>query len=331
MNVGSPEFSMINAIFKQLKRDDPSIIINVGDDAAVTCIPPGFQLVSTMDTLVSNVHFFSDIAPTKIAHKALAVNLSDIAAMGAMPTHVLIALTMPENDPAWLNEFCRGLTPLLDKFNVQVIGGDLAKGPLSISIQAQGIVPNGKAVCRNGAVQGDRIFVTNSLGGPAYALHCLEQGHPPERIDKNCLAQLHSPLPRVAAGQKLLGVANSMIDISDGALSDLAHILAASNLAAVINVDDIPVPPVLQGMLKLGTPSDTSFVRHCALNGGDDYELLFTVEKERVSDAYQLMSEAGEDVTCIGEIVESHAAPSILCVDSQGKRVELAPEGYQHF
>jgi len=311
------EFDIIEHFFKKqpIMRDD--VILGPGDDCALVEIPPNQQLAITMDTLVAGVHFPHTTCAYDIGYKSLAVNLSDLAAMGATPAWVTCALTLPHADETWLTDFSRGFFTLAATHNVQLIGGDLTRGPLSITVTAHGFVSKHHAVKRSGAKPGDLIYVTNTLGDAALGLLILNKkiSSSPDN-EKNVLTHLNRPEPQIDIGKKLLPLAHAMIDISDGLAADLGHLLKASNVGAIIYVDKIPLSPALQQI-----PAEQAI--SLALNGGDDYELCFTLPKEKQNQLKNL-----SQLTCIGEIT---AAQTFNLYYQDGKKYYTPTHGYQHF
>ncbi|WP_455365540.1 thiamine-phosphate kinase [Kaarinaea lacus] len=319
------EFSLIDRFFKAhgVVRDD--VALAIGDDAAVTDIPTGYQLVTAVDTLVNGVHFPVDSHPFDVGHKALAVNLSDLAAMGAEPAWATLALTLPEADERWLQQFCDGFFQLANAFNVQLIGGDTTQGPLSITVQVMGLVPQDKAIKRQGARPGDQIFVSGTLGDAVLGLQ-IHQG----KLQTNKLTEqqkmvlcdrLYRPVPRVELGIALRGVATSMIDISDGLAADLMHILDASEVGASIEMERLPLSASVQA---LGDTVDTTT---STLTGGDDYELCFTLPDNRLTKLQDICQQLNIDVTRIG-VIEPRRRLRIL---DRGEEVSLAQRGFEHF
>lgn len=316
------EFELIRKYFacQPLARQD--VILGIGDDAAVLEVPAGQQLVVSTDMLVAGVHFPENTAPEAIGHKALAVNLSDLAAMGATPAWFTLNLSLPQVDPAWLEGFSRGLFALAGTYNVQLVGGDTARGPLSIGIQICGLVPNGQALTRAGARPGDRVYVTGTLGDAALGLLCA-QGRLdlPEAQRAQVLERLNRPLPRVAAGERLRGLAAACIDISDGVNADLGHILEASGVGARIEVRRLPVSPAYtEAFAMLGWAP--------ALAHGDDYELCFTIPAAREPTFRRVSVDLGVTCSYIGDI---EAEPGLRLVDENGAEYRLPAGGYDHF
>jgi thiamine-monophosphate kinase len=304
------EFELIEKFFKN-NGGRADVILGIGDDCAVVQVPPQHQLAITTDTLISGVHFPVDTSPYDIGYKSLAVNLSDLAAMGATPAWVTLALTLPEADENWLIEFCRGFFTLAKQFGMELIGGDLTRGPLSITVQAQGFLPEGKALRRCGAKAGDLIFVTNTLGDAGFALR--------EKILED---RLNRPEPRVRVGEKLLGIASAAIDISDGLAADLGHILKSSHMGATIIVDHLP----LSAALKKSVSADKAI--SFALNSGDDYELCFTVSPENENLISQISHDTNVSITCIGKITSQK---TFTLQFENGKTYDGKITGYQHF
>lgn len=309
------EFDIIQNFFTQqfIQRND--VILGIGDDCAIVQPPKDQEIVITTDTLVEKVHFDTETSPYDIGHKSLAVNLSDLAAMGATPAWATLALTMPKPNEAWLREFSKGLFELAKRFNVQLIGGDLTQGPLTITIQTQGFVPKNQALRRDGAKAGDLIYVTHTLGDAAFGLLCLQQKtiHLEKKAEEHFLTRLHRPEPQIIIGEKLRGIANAAIDISDGLAADLKHILKSSHVGATIYVNEIP----LSTMMSESISRDDAIA--LALNGGDDYELCFTAPPNKAIES---------DCTCIGKITE-HSGLDLRYRD--GKKYTGAIHGYQHF
>lgn len=316
------EFELIRRFFaaQPVVRDD--VVLGIGDDAAVLAPPPDRELVVTTDVLVEGVHFFPGTDPVAVGHKALAVNLSDLAAMGAEPAWFLLNITLPAPDEAWLAKFCQGLFALASVHRVQLVGGNTARGPLAIAIEAHGFVPAGEAVRRGGARPGDSIYVTGELGDAGLALqHRLGKvGLPDADIDA-VRDRLEKPTPRVAMGKLLRRFASSAIDISDGLIADLGHILDASGAGALVVRDRIPL-------------SDT-YSRHLAdvgwdiaLANGDDYELCFTVPARHDTEFARWQEKFDCRVSCIGEIV---SGPGLQILDAAGNPCALPAGGHDHF
>ncbi|HHJ14241.1 MAG TPA: thiamine-phosphate kinase [Gammaproteobacteria bacterium] len=304
------EFDIIARFFRHTTRH-PAVVLGIGDDAALLRVPPGQRLAVAVDTLVSGRHFLPDTDPSAIGHKALAVNLSDLAAMGAQPAWATLALTLPEADETWLAGFAEGFFGLADRYGVELVGGDTTRGPLTVSVQCGGQVAGDRALCRNGARPGQRLFVTGTPGDAALALHMLQSG---ARLETALRNRLDRPEPRVAFGAALAGLASAAIDISDGLLADLSHLLEASGCGVRLDPQAVPRSRWLAA-------AEPSLAQACAFNGGDDYELLFSVEPDQVSAIQALARETGVPVAEIG-VLES--TPGI-------RPPELSPTGYDHF
>ncbi|WP_404340930.1 thiamine-phosphate kinase [Pseudoalteromonas mariniglutinosa] len=317
------EFELINRYFKGRGIARRDVNLGIGDDCALVTVPENCQLAITTDTLVAGVHFFDDMPARALGHRVLAVNLSDLAAMGAEPTWVSVALTLPNIDVEWLEEFTEGMHEIAEYFNVQIIGGDTTQGPLSITICAKGTVPEGKALRRSGAKVGDWIYVTGPLGDAGLAIEARKQGIviPDEHLNY-LTTRFYYPTPRVAAGQALRGGASSAIDISDGLLADLGHILSQSQVSAVIHVDKIPVSDALSCSLPRAQQFDY------ILNYGDDYELLYTVPENNKSMLEMKLRQYGVEVTCIGQIKSGEGQIDILL---DGDKFNYRASGFEHF
>jgi len=316
------EFEAIHAFFsvQPIRRAD--VALGIGDDAALLRVPAGLELVATTDTLVADVHFLADTDPADLGYRALAVNLSDLAAMGAEPAWATLSLTLPSVDPSWLDRFCRGFYELATEFRVQLVGGNLARGPLNITVGAFGYVPEGMAMRRSGARAGDAIFVTGTLGDAAMALnHLLGRHKLEERAFSSVRDRLLRPQPRVREGLKLRSVASAAVDISDGLLADLGHVLEASGLGARVELARLPLSEVYRAAL-------TQVGWEPALSQGDDYELCFTVAPERIAEVKTLEATLGCAVTQIGETV-TEAGLTVL--DPSGSAYSAQFAGHDHF
>lgn len=317
------EFEIIRHYFAAQIQHRPDVITGIGDDAAIVSVPPGNELAVTTDTLVENVHFLAADPPYDIAYKALAVNLSDLAAMGASPAWVMLALTMPGANTDWIQDFCTGLFTLANRHRVQLIGGDMTHGPLSITIQAMGFVPAGKAVLRSQAKPGDLIYVTGTLGDAGLALARLQQKIQLDTsYQRMVMERLHRPEPRLATGGQLTGLASAAIDISDGLAADLGHILEQSGVGALINVDTIPLSEALQHSL----PHEKAVAM--ALTAGDDYELCFTVPPHKRGELESRLAAVPCRYTRIGIVTEQ---AGLILRYQNGDEYHGSIEGYQHF
>ena len=318
------EFSLIDRYFAAHSLRRPDVALGIGDDCAVLIPPPNQQLVVTMDTLVAGVHFFVDADPEGLGHKALAVNLSDLAAMGATPAWATLALTLPKADEDWLGRFCRGLFALADRYGVQLVGGDTTHGPvITVTIQAHGFVPPGLALRRDGARPGDEIYVTGAPGDAGLAL-AAAYGKATVAPEYRAYIQqrLDRPEPRLAEGMALRGVASAAIDVSDGLAQDLGHILERSGVGARLEVERLPLSPAL--IISLGR--DAAIVT--ALTGGDDYELCFTAPPGR---AAQLETVAASWECRCARIGVITAEPGLQLVRADGSAFHLERLGYDHF
>ena len=319
------EFDLIARYFTRAPRA-ADVALGIGDDAALIAPGPGQQLVLTTDMLVAGRHFHADVDPARLGHKTLAVNLSDLAAMGARPRFALLACAFPENDPDWLAAFADGFFALADRHGVDLIGGDTTRGPLNLCVTAIGEVPAGAALTRSGARPGDDVYVSGTLGDAALALAAMG-GHVslPEDAFEACRQRLELPEPRVALGLALRGVASSAIDVSDGLVGDLGHIVERSGVGARIDVARLPASPWLAAMLKDGRRSPAL---SCLLAGGDDYELCFTAanpQRERIA---ALAASLGLALTRIGKIT---ATGGFTVRDETGAAMKALPRAYDHF
>jgi thiamine-monophosphate kinase len=306
------EFTLIRRFFTQQRVTNPSTRLGIGDDCALLAIPDGYELAVTTDTMVENVHFFAGTDPELLGHKLLAVNLSDLAAMGAKPISVTLALTLPKVDENWLAAFARGLLNLAERYAVDLIGGDTTSGPLTLTVQAMGLVPKGQALRRSAARPGDCIYMTGFLGDAGLGLK-IEQGFSCAEPEA-ALSRFHRPEPQTEAGQALIGIANACIDLSDGLAGDLGHILEQSRVGACLDWDALPLSEAV--LAYVNETGDWSM----PLTAGDDYELCFTVSPEQ---AAQLTIAA----TKIG-IIESRPG---LRLNKSGTIKPLEVKGFEHF
>jgi thiamine-monophosphate kinase len=312
------EFDLIRRFF--LRHYEPGsaagVEVGVGDDCAVLVPTPGARWLISSDMLVEGRHFLSTVAPERLGHKALAVNLSDLAACGATPRGFTLALALPRVDEAWLAGFARGLWALADASGIPLIGGDTTQGPLNICITVFGEAPPGQALLRSGARSGDEIWVSGRLGDARLALEVFRGtvGLDGAGFDI-ARAAMEYPTPRLALGQALRGIATSAIDISDGLLGDLGHILVASGVGAQLNVDALPRSSVLASQPLV-------LQQQCLLAGGDDYELVFTAAPGVV------LPDVGVPLTRVGVI---EAEPGLRVVDAHGQSVEHGLRSFDHF
>lgn len=314
------EFDLINKYFKDAFNNSKDVKCGIGDDAAIVSLPEGMELAVSTDTLASGIHFPVMTSPEDIGYKSLAVNLSDMAAMGAEPRWITLALTMPGNDEAWLKSFMSGFGILAKQYSLSLIGGDLTRGPLSVTVQIHGFVPQGQALYRHGAKSGDLIYVSGTLGDAGLALQMLNNNQDvEEKYHDYLLQRLNRPVPGIELGTTLRGLANSAIDISDGLMADLEHILVASRKGAVIMVDKLPRS---EAMKQLPDKTAAEF----ALISGDDYELCFTVSPENRTTLEKKLS--SWLLTCIGEVTEE---AGIKWLRDDGGDFQPSGKSYSHF
>lgn len=318
------EFSIIKKYFDwRYQARFPAfdaITLGIGDDAAVLDMPSDKQLVVCVDTLIEGVHFPEDTSPHAIAHKALSVNLSDLAAMGADPAWFTLALTLPEVDEAWLQEFSNGLKALSNQQAIYLVGGDTTKGKLSITIQAMGWLDPTNVMKRSGANHGDYIYISGTVGDAAAGLAVLQQRLYLNPYDTSeCVSRLEYPQARLSLSRLIRGSASACIDVSDGLVADLSHILNASQMGAKINVSQIPLSPVLKKL------HNQQKALEYALTGGDDYELLFTVKPADALLLEELVQKRNMPITAIG-IVDKNVKGIEFDED-----VALGRDGYRHF
>lgn len=316
------EFSLIERYFSRLTGQRDDVSLGIGDDCALLQCPPGKDIAVSMDTLVEGVHFFADVSPEALGFKSLAVNLSDLAAMGAEPAWFTLALTLPDSDDFWLQGFATGLARAATDHNIQLVGGDTTRGPRTISIQVHGLVEQGHALRRDAAKVGDKVYVTGSLGDAGAALkQRLDNWTPPELDAQDwqyLQERLEYPTPRNHLINIIGQYANAAIDISDGLLADLGHILERSGKGAEIQTALLPLSSSLKKL-----PAEQG--RELALTAGDDYELCFTVPAHLAP----ALEQDCKLVTCIGEITDTD---SLILKDQSGKDITFnAKQGYDHF
>ncbi|NOG61331.1 MAG: thiamine-phosphate kinase [Proteobacteria bacterium] len=316
------EFEIIEHFFKdKYPSNKGNLILGIGDDAAIINVSEESELVISTDTLVSGVHFFDNAAAEDIAYKALSVNLSDIAAMGALPRWLSLSLTLPEKDIDWIERFASSFNQLAQEHSLILIGGDLTKGPLSITIQIHGVAPKGKSLRRSGAAAGDLIYVSGELGAAAYALEHFNEAESFPAATKKEMQRLNRPDARIKTGLELRGNATSCIDISDGLLADLGHILKASNVGAEIKLPDIPFS---ESVKKL----DKDKAIELALTGGDDYELCFTLPNG-LSESVINKLESICPIHCIGRINKD--VSKYTFIDENDLPYEIKTAAFRHF
>ena len=312
------EFELIARFFTRPAR---TAVLGIGDDAALLQPTSGMALAVTSDMLVADRHFFADADPTLLGHKALAVNLSDLAAMGARPRWALLSIALPAIDEPWLDAFSSGFFRLAERHGVELVGGDTTRGPLNISVTLLGEVEAGRALRRDGAAVGDDIWVSGELGGAALGLRYARGEVPlPQAGAEACLTRLHQPQPRLALGRELVGLAHAAIDVSDGLLADLGHIIERSRLGAQIELARLP--------LESAVRNASEGLVECALSGGDDYELCFTAPLA----ARQAVMVAGQrvdtQVTRIGTVVPGLG---VRVLQADGEEMQIKRTGFDHF
>jgi thiamine-monophosphate kinase len=340
------EFDLIARYFKRPAHHlNPAVGLGIGDDCALLQPSPGMQLAVSTDMLVAGRHFFDDVDPHALGHKALAVNLSDLAACGAKPLAFTLALSLPQADEAWLHAFSQGLFELADAHNCSLMGGDTTRGPLNICITVLGEVPAGQALLRSGAQVGDDIYVSGHLGDARLALEVLQSqrqtdeatpiwaSHVPAAVLAQARQRLERPTPRVALGLALRGIANAAMDLSDGLAGDLPHILQASGVGARMNVDTATELIAAKHHSALSHAElHAAFTPHnlqrWVLSGGDDYELLFTAAPHQHAVVHAAAAQAGVSVTRIGRI---EAQAGLRWVNQAGETLPLELASFDHF
>lgn len=322
------EFDLIARYFTRPARN---AVLGVGDDCALLQPGPGLQLAISSDMLVEGRHFLPTVNPCKLGHKALAVNLSDLAACGAKPLAFTLALALPRADDAWLAPFSRGLLALADLHGCELIGGDTTRGPLNICITVFGEVPAGQALLRSGARAGDDLYVSGTLGDARLALEAFRGTLTlPAKVFEQARARMEQPTPRVALGLALRGVASAAIDVSDGLLGDLGHVLRASGVGASIDRSKAITLIASYGeLIRAETGFDDDMALDCVLAGGDDYELVFTASPERRDAVRAAAHQAQTLVTRIGRI---DAEPGLRLLDARGQPLPLPQlRSFDHF
>src|SRR5258706_10346988 len=320
MTQSNSEFDLIARHFA---RPAANAVLGVGDDCALLNVTNGMDLAVSTDTMVSGTHFFPEVDPEHLGHKALAVNLSDMAAMGAMPYWAMLAITLPSVDHAWLGAFSKGFFDLAEEFNVSLVGGDTTRGPLSLTVTIMGEVPAGAALRRSGAKAGNDIWVSGHIGDAALA---VAHRHGRVKLDEadynDAVMHLYEPIPRVQLGQALRGLATSAIDISDGLLADLGHICRLSGVGATVELSRIPLSGIAVKHVETGAGL-TAIVA-----GGDDYELCFTAHPNSRESIDDLQDMLGVHLTRIGQV---RRGKGVSLVGSDGKAVKVDGRGYDHF
>ena len=319
------EFDLIERYFERRPRNS-DIRIGIGDDGAVIAPAAGMEYVVSVDMLVEGRHFAAGADPRSLGHKTLAVNLSDLAAMGALPRFVLLAGALPASDPQWLAAFMRGFDALATQYDVELIGGDTTRGPRTLCVTAIGELPAGSALTRAGANPGDTLYVSGTLGDAALALAAAQKRVEVDDALRPALQRrLDAPEPRVALGVALRGIASAALDVSDGLTGDLGHILAASRVGATIDLAAIPCTDALRALAH-GPQRELALA--CLLAGGDDYELCFTATpamQERVAALAQALR---VPLTPIGAIT---AEPGLAVRDEEGRQLPSLPRAFDHF
>lgn len=315
------EFEIIRRYFT---RPTPTAVLGVGDDCALLRPDPGMLLALSTDMLLAGRHFFPDTDPEKLGHKALAVNLSDLAAMGADPRWALLAIALPEADERWIAAFAEGFFKLAGRWDMELIGGDTTQGPLTISITVIGEVPPEFALRRDAALAGDDIWVSGATGEAALALaHLKGRANLEGAAREACLARLHTPEPQVELGGRLRGLARSAIDVSDGLLADLGHVLEASGVGAELGWDSLPRAKAIADC------PDKALAAECLLAGGDDYELAFTAPPSKRAEIEVVGKDLGVSLTRIGVVVQGEPVATLR--DGQGKLISTPRRGFDHF
>src|SRR5512139_1572609 len=310
-------------IARHFTRATPGAVLGVGDDCALLAPSPGMQLAVSTDMLLEGRHFAPQDSPAGLGHKSLAVNLSDLAAMGATPRWATLAIALPEQNDAWLTAFARGFFRIADQHGIELVGGDTTRGPLTLSITVIGEVPPGQALRRDGAKSGDDVWVSGTIGSAALALAYRQGRLFMEQVDAaKVLPALYLPTPRVALGIALRGVATAAIDISDGLLADLGHILERSGVGARLEFAALPTLPVVQAYLH------EAVARDCVLAGGDDYELCFTAPAGKRDAVRAAAESAGVAVTRIGRIT---AEPGLVVINADSRPLAIEHTGFDHF
>lgn len=318
------EFAVIARYFTPVKNHAQSVLVGVGDDCALLNPPAGQQLVSSIDTLVEGVHFLPDTAADRLAWRLLGAAVSDLAAMGATPLWLSLSVTLPAVNESWLEAFSRELHRAVDKYALVLIGGDTSRGPLSLTAQVTGAVPPGRAMLRTGARVGDIVYVTGSLGDSRAGLALQQQEELPaldEDSRSYLLGRFFAPTPRWHEGELIRDLASSCIDISDGLLADLSHLLAASEAGAVLNLDALPLSAALQQAFP-------EHARDWALAGGEDFELCFTLPEHKVPVLESRLQLLSTPVTPVGVIVDQ---PGIRVRENNQVPYSIEPAGYRHF
>ncbi|UDF36152.1 UNVERIFIED_ORG: thiamine-phosphate kinase [Shinella sp. XGS7] len=317
------EFELIQRFFQSRSQAPAAAVpVGIGDDCAVLSATPGAQWLVSSDMLVEGRHFLSTVAPERLGHKALAVNLSDLAACGATPRAFTLALALPRADAAWLEGFANGLLALAQAHGIALVGGDTTAGPLNICITVMGEAPAGQALLRSGARAGDDLYVSGSLGDARLALEAFRGSVSLSGEDfETARRAMECPQPRVVLGQALRGLAHSAIDVSDGFVGDLGHVLARSGLGATVQADALPRGPALARQAP-------ELQRLCTLSGGDDYELIFSAPPAARAAVQAASAASATPVTCVGRL---EAEPGLRLLDAQGQPIAWRVASFDHF
>jgi thiamine-monophosphate kinase len=321
--VALSEFEIIRRFFTYPAR---SAVLGVGDDGAIVRPRRGRELVISTDMMVEGRHFFSNTNPRRLGHKALAVNLSDIAAMGASPRWAMLSIALPRIEVRWIGAFMSGFMHLARRHGVDLIGGDTTRGPLNVTVQIMGDVPAGQALRRDGARAGDDVWVSGTLGEAALGLAAVQHRITLRAAERKRLEKrLSMPTPRIELGKALRGIARSAIDVSDGVVADLGHICERSRVAAIVQYERLPAGGALRRI------RDRPVAREALLAGGDDYELVFTATRRRRAAIARLAQRLSLRLTCVGIITPLHRGPIVTVLDAGGRPMALAKTGYTHF
>ncbi len=319
--MASSESELIARFFDGLGAARPDVVLGIGDDAALVQVPDGVELVLTTDSLVAGVHFESGAPARSLGHRALAINLSDIAAMGASPAWALLSLNLPSADDTWLQEFAHGFGTLARRHAVALVGGNLSRGALAITVQLAGLVPRGQALRRAGATGEGDLYVSGTVGDAAAGLACLHgQLAPGPEAEQYLVRRFEYPEPRVALGQALRGVASACIDVSDGLYADASRMLATAGRGARIDIEALPVSPALRA-------AHGSDAWRAALVGGEDYELCFSAPRAHAASVLAAATASGCAVTRIGTL----AGGAGIALHSGNSLIQFSPSGFDHF